>query len=504
MSLNPTPVHPDFKPLLQSDAVFGLLTKAVEMEQVEAYLIGGFVRDFLLNRPCKDIDIVCVGSGIKLAERFASMLPGNPHVTVFKTYGTAMLHAGDWEVEFVGARKESYSADSRKPSVETGTLQDDQNRRDFTINALGVSLNRETLGQLIDPFDGINDLRRKIIRTPLPPAETFSDDPLRIMRGLRFAAQLNFDIDADTYQGMTEMRERLSIVSAERISAELNKIIESKVPSYGFKLLYFSKILEVIFPEMVALAGAENKEGHTHKDNFFHTLEVLDNVAEKSEDLWLRWAAILHDIAKPATKRYVQGEGWTFHGHEDKGAKMVPRIFSRFKLPLNEKMRFVQSLVKLHLRPIALVKNTVTDSAVRRIIFEAGEALEALMILCRADVTTKNPMKAKRFLENFDKVDRKIKEVEEIDRLRNFQPVLTGEHIMAAFGLLPGREIGIIKEQIRESILEGEISNNFSENYSMMVKLGSKLGLQVKLDESMLISEFPLAEELPVPSEDKI
>jgi len=503
MSLIPTLSNPDFKPLLLSDAVFGLLTQAVEKEQVEAYLIGGFVRDALLNRPCKDLDIVCVGSGIKLAERFASMLPGNPHVTVFKTYGTAMLHAGDWEVEFVGARKESYAADSRKPAVETGTLQDDQNRRDFTINALGVSLNEKTLGKLIDPFDGLGDLKRKLIRTPLAPAETFSDDPLRIMRGLRFAAQLSFDIEPDTYEAMTEMRERLNIVSAERISDELNKIIVSKVPSYGFKLLYFSKVLEVIFPEMVALAGAENKEGHTHKDNFFHTLEVLDNVAQKSDDLWLRWAAILHDIAKPATKRYVQGEGWTFHGHEDKGAKMVPRIFARFKLPLNEKMRFVQSLVKLHLRPIALVKNTVTDSAVRRIIFEAGDSLEALMILCRADVTTKNPNKAKRFLENFDNVDKKIKEVEESDRLRNFQPVLTGEHIMAAFGITPGREIGIIKEQIREAILEGEIKNNFSENYTLMVKLGKDLDMAVKLDEASLTAQFPPAEELPVPTEGK-
>jgi len=503
MSLIPTLSNPDFKPLLQSDAVFGLLTQAVEKEEVEAYLIGGFVRDALLNRPCKDLDIVCVGSGIKLAERFASMLPGNPHVTVFKTYGTAMLHAGDWEVEFVGARKESYAADSRKPAVETGTLQDDQNRRDFTINALGVSLNEKTLGKLIDPFDGLGDLKRKLIRTPLAPAETFSDDPLRIMRGLRFAAQLSFDIEPDTYEAMTEMRERLNIVSAERISDELNKIIVSKVPSYGFKLLYFSKVLEVIFPEMVALAGAENKEGHTHKDNFFHTLEVLENVAQKSDDLWLRWAAILHDIAKPATKRYVQGEGWTFHGHEDKGAKMVPRIFARFKLPLNEKMRFVQSLVKLHLRPIALVKNTVTDSAVRRIIFEAGNSLEALMILCRADVTTKNPNKAKRFLENFDNVDKKIKEVEESDRLRNFQPVLTGEHIMAAFGITPGREIGIIKEQIREAILEGEIKNNFSENYTLMVKLGKDLDMAVKLDEASLTAQFPPAEELPVPTEGK-
>lgn len=499
--MNPTLSQPEFLPLLHNDPVFALLTRAVEEQGVEAYLIGGFVRDTLLNRPCKDLDIVCVGDGIKLAEHFASLLPGKPEVTVFKTYGTAMLHAGDWEVEFVGARKESYTNDSRKPSVVSGTLQDDQNRRDFTINALGVSLNSKTLGQLIDPFNGIGDMKRKIIRTPLPPADTFSDDPLRIMRGIRFAAQLNFDIEPDTFEAMTEMRQRLEIVSAERISTELNKIIEAPIPSYGFKLLYFSKVLEVIFPEMVALAGAENKEGHTHKDNFFHTLEVLDNVARKSDDLWLRWAAILHDIAKPLTKRYVQGEGWTFHGHEDKGAKMVPRIFGRMKLPLNEKMRFVQSLVRLHLRPIALVKNTVTDSAVRRIIFEAGDALEALMILCRADVTTKNPAKAKRFLENFDHVDRKIKEVEESDRLRNFQPVLTGEHIMAAFGIAPGREIGTIKEQIREAILEGEIKNNFSENYAKMVKIGSELGLKPVLDEQSLVAQFPPAEEQPVPTE---
>jgi poly(A) polymerase len=385
-----------------------------------------------------------------------------------------MLKFKDLEIEFVGARKESYQRESRKPMVENGTLEDDQNRRDLTINALALSLNKNNFGELLDPFGGLEDLKKKIIRTPLDPEITFSDDPLRIMRAIRFASQLSFDISAETFEAIVRNTERLSIVSMERISEELNKIILSKQPSYGFKLLFQSGILEKIFPELIALQGVETIENKSHKDNFYHTLQVLDNTAKESDDLWLRWAAILHDIAKPATKRFDKKIGWTFHGHEDRGAKMVPGIFRRLKLPLNEKMKMVVNLVKLHLRPIALVKETVTDSAIRRLMFEAGEDIHSLMILCRADVTSKNNVKVKKYLENFDKVEKKIAEVQEKDNLRNFQPVVTGEDIMKIFDMKPSKVIGEIKSDLREAILEGEVENNYDEVFQYMLKIAKE------------------------------
>lgn len=449
---------------------------------LEVYVIGGFVRDLVLGRAGKDIDFVTIGNCFPLAEEVARLLGPMVDVATYKNFGTAMVKHQDWILEFVSARKESYRQESRKPEVSSGTLQDDQNRRDFTINALAISLNKNTFGQWLDPFGGVEDLRKKILRTPLEPSATFSDDPLRMMRAIRFASQLGFDIEADTFEAIGNMKSRISIISAERVADELNKIILSPKPSYGFKLLYYSGLLEIFFPEMVALAGAENKEGKTHKDNFFHTLEVLDNVAAKSDDLWLRWAAILHDIAKPLTKRFSKTEGWTFHGHEEKGARMVPKLFARLKLPLNEHMRFVEKLVRLHLRPISLTNEEVTDSAVRRLMFEAGDALHALMILCRADVTTKNPNKAKRYLANFDKVEEKMADVEEADRLRQFQPVLTGDQIMEIFDLKPSREVGIIKEALREALLEGTIRNTYPECLFLAYSEAEKLGLQPKSD----------------------
>ncbi len=473
----------NFSEKLDQFPIFSHLAKTAQSLQVETYLVGGFVRDLILARPSKDIDVVCVGSGIQLAEKFAETIAQQqghkPHVSVFKNFGTAQVKTQDWEVEFVGARKESYRRDSRKPTVEDGTLEDDQNRRDFTINALAISLNSENFGTLIDPFDGLGDLKRKIIRTPLEPNITFSDDPLRIMRGIRFAAQLTFDIHPDTYQAMIDNKDRLKIISQERITEELNKIILTKVPSYGFKLLFYAEVLPLIFPELVELQGVETIDGKGHKDNFFHTLQVLDNLSENSDDLWLRWAAILHDIAKPATKRFHKKIGWTFHGHEDLGARMVPSIFRRMKLPMNEHMKFVQKLVRLHLRPIPLVKENITDSALRRLLFETGDDLEALMTLCRADVTSKNYTRVKRYLENFDTVEEKLKEVEAKDQMRNFQPVITGEIIMETFGIKPSREVGTIKTNLREAILEGEIRNEFTEAYPLMLKEGKKLGLKV-------------------------
>ncbi len=461
--------------------IFRLISEAAG--STDTYLVGGFVRDLLLSRPCKDIDVVCVGSGIELAKSVAQKLGEGVHVSVFKNFGTAMLKAGDTEVEFVGARKESYRYDSRKPIVEDGTLEDDQKRRDFTINALAISLNTPDFGELIDPFDGVRDLKRKIIKTPLDPKITFSDDPLRMMRAVRFAAQLNFDIEPLTFEAILENKERIKIVSQERITEELNKIILSPKPSYGFKLLFHAGMLDIIFPEMVELQGVENIEGKGHKDNFYHTLQVLDNVAAKSDDLWLRWAAILHDIAKPATKKFVPGTGWTFHGHEDRGARMTPGIFRRMKLPMGDNMRKVKNLVKLHLRPIALVNDQVTDSALRRLIFEAGRHLEDLMLLCRADITSKNLDKVSRYLKNFNKVEQKLKDVEARDKIRDFQPPVRGEEIMAYFGIRPGKEIGIIKEEIKEAILEGKIKNNYEEALHLMKETGKKLGLTIKKEK---------------------
>jgi poly(A) polymerase len=475
----------NFTETLNQNPIFEAIAKSAKAMNVRAYVIGGFVRDLLLRRPSKDIDIVCLGNGIALAEKVAADWQEENsgrriQVSVFKNFGTAQIRLDDWEVEFVGARKESYRQDSRKPLVEDGTLEDDQNRRDFTINALAISLNPDDFGELIDPFDGLADIRRKILRTPLEPGITFSDDPLRMMRAVRFAAQLNFDIAPDTFDALIRYKDRLDIVSMERVTEELNKIILSPTPSYGFKLLYQAGLLKKIFPELVELQGVEILEGKGHKDNFYHTLQVLDNVSAFSKDLWLRWAALLHDIAKPATKRFDKQVGWTFHGHEELGARMTPNIFRKMKLPLNEKMKFVQKLVRLHLRPIALVKETVTESALRRLLFEAGEDLEALMTLCRADITSKNYDKVKKHLKNFDKVERKLHELEEKDKLRNFQPVITGEIIMQTFGIDPGKEVGEIKYAVREAILEGEIKNEFDEAYDFMIRSGEKLGLIVK------------------------
>lgn len=461
---------------------------------LECYVIGGFVRDLLLNRPSKDVDFVTLGDCLPLAEAVGRRLGKDVPVSVFKNFGTAQVKHHDWILEFVSARKESYRSDSRKPTVEAGTLQEDQERRDLTINALAIGLTGPDSDKWLDPFGGLEDLRNKIIRTPLEPSRTFSDDPLRMLRAVRFAAQLGFDIDADTFEGIRQTKERLSIISGERISDELNKIILTNPPSYGFKLLYYSELLKEFFPEMVALAGVENKDGKAHKDNFFHTLEVLDNVAKVSDDLWLRWAAILHDIAKPATKRFVPGEGWTFHGHEERGARMVPKIFNRLKLPLNEHMKFVEKLVRLHLRPISLTNEAVTDSAVRRLMFEAGEDVNALMVLCRADVTTKNPNKSRRYLANFDKVEEKMALVEEADRLRRFQPVLSGDMIMEIFGIGPGKHIGAIKEEIREAILEGHIRNTMPECLFLCLQAGERMSLQPK--QGFEIEAFLAAAEM--------
>jgi len=457
--------------------VFRLIGAVGDQLGVETYVVGGYVRDLILNRPSKDIDFVCVGSGIALAQAVAKALGPNVHVTIFKSFGTAQIRYEDMDLEFVGARKESYRSDSRKPIVEDGTLADDQKRRDFTMNALAISLNEKTFGELIDPFDGLADMKKKTIRTPLDPVITFSDDPLRMMRAIRFASQLSYDIEPDTYEAITTQAERINIVSQERVTDELNKIILSPVPSYGFKLLFQSGLLKIFFPELVALHGVEYIGNKAHKDNFFHTLQVLDNVSVMSYDLWLRWAAILHDIAKPATKRFDKNHGWTFHGHEDKGARMVPGIFRRMKLPMNEKMEFVQKLVRLHLRPIPLVKEEVTDSAIRRLLFDAGEDTDALMKLCRADVTSKNNEKVSRIQKNFDIVEQKMAEVEAKDQLRSFQPPVTGDEIMKMYNVPPSRIIGDIKEQIREAILEGEIRNNREEALALLKKIAQEKGL---------------------------
>jgi putative nucleotidyltransferase with HDIG domain len=457
--------------------VFDLLRNAVAELDVRAFVIGGYVRDVILGRACKDIDVVVEGSGIELAKKVASKLGKGAHVNIFKNFGTAMIHLEDIELEFVGARKESYRDHSRKPIVEDGTIQEDQERRDFTINALAVALHSES-NEIIDPFGGLEDISNKILRTPLLPDQTYSDDPLRMMRAIRFSSQLGFQIESESLASISRNKERIRIVSKERIADELNKIVLSPIPSVGFNHLFDTGLLHIIFPEMAALFGVDIVQGKGHKDNFYHTLQVLDNISLHTENLWLRWAAILHDIAKPATKRFEQDHGWTFHGHEDKGARMVPHIFRNLKLPQNEKMKYVQKLVLLHLRPIVLSKEIVTDSAVRRLLFEAGDDIDDLMTLCSADITSKNKEKVKRYLANFELVKSKLIEIEEKDRLRNWQPPVSGIDIMETFGIKPSIEIGLIKNAIREAMLDGEIPNSFSEAYQFMLKEGEKLGLK--------------------------
>jgi putative nucleotidyltransferase with HDIG domain len=458
-------------------SIFNRIAAAAASLNLPTYLIGGFVRDKIIGRPTKDADIVCLGDGIELANKVADLFEPRPTVAFFKNFGTAQIKLPEMEIEFVGARKESYQLESRKPQVETGSLEDDQNRRDFTINALAISLNQSDFGQLIDPFNGVTAIENKIIQTPLLPEQTFSDDPLRMMRAIRFAAQLQFTIVPQTLEAIKAQAPRIKIVSQERITDELNKIMLCNRPSVGWDLLFQTGLLQIIFPQMVDLYGAENIDGMGHKDNFYHTLQVIDNISENTNDLWLRWAALLHDIGKPATKQFEEGHGFTFHGHEVVGARMVPKIFTQLKLPLNEKMKMVQKLVLLHLRPISLTNENITDSAVRRLLFDAGEDIDALMLLCSADITSKNKFKVKRYLQNFEMVKLRMKAVEESDQMRNWQPPITGEMIMVHFGLSPGKNVGIIKDAIREAILDGLIANNHTAAFEYMLEKAAELNL---------------------------
>lgn len=467
---------------------------------VPVYVVGGYVRDRLLGRPSKDIDIVCVGSGIALARKAAAHLPSKPKVAMYKRFGTAMFRYKEFELEFVGARRESYRSDSRKPIVEDGSLEDDQNRRDFTINALAVSLNEGSFGQILDPFEGLKDLEKGLLRTPLEPGITFSDDPLRMMRAIRFATQLDFQIEESALEAIAKQHERIKIVSQERITTELQKIMAADRPSLGFKLLFKTGLLHHIFPEMIALHGVEARQGRRHKDNFYHTLQVLDNICLHTDNIWLRWAALLHDIGKPPTKRFDRSVGWTFHGHEVVGARMVPKIFRKLRLPLGQEMRYVRKLVALHLRPISLTKDSITDSAVRRLLYDAGEELEDLLTLCEADITSKNAERIRRYRANYSILRERIEAVEEADKLRNWQPPISGDIIMATFELQPSKPVGLIKNAIREGILDGDIPNRFAEAFAYMLEQGKALGLEPQLD---LNAAQALYEAEQAPAEEK-